>query len=144
MSATSHVAIADRVITGFNQADWRQLAAIFSPDIRYVETGTNREVHGADAYMHLLQGWRLVFPNCTGTIQATVADGSMVVHQIRWEGTQAAPLPTPTGIVPNKGRKMAVTSSLWYTIRDEQVTEIHHHLDVLSMLQQLGAFEQEA
>ena len=143
MTSTQHVTIADRVITGFNQADWEHLTAIFSPSIRYVETGTNREVQGAEPYIQLLQGWRHVFPDCTGTIQATVAEGKNVVHQIRWEGTQAAPLPAPGGVVPNKGRRISVISSVWYTIDGEQVTEIRHHLDVLTMLQQLGAFEQE-
>jgi steroid delta-isomerase-like uncharacterized protein len=144
MNATDHVTIADRVISGFNHGDWRQLAALFSPTIRYVETGTNREVQGAEPYIQLLQGWRHVFPDCTGTIQATVAEGKTVVHQIQWQGTQAAPLPAPGGDVPNKGRTMRVISSVWYVIDGEQVTELRHHLDVMTMLQQLGAFEQEA
>jgi steroid delta-isomerase-like uncharacterized protein len=142
MSNPSQVAIADRVIAAFNQGDWRELTEIFATDIAYTETGTNREVHGAEPYMQLLQGWRQVFPDCTGTIQATVAEGNTVVHEVQWSGTQAAPLPTPGGPLPNLGRRMLVSGSLWYTVEGGRVTAIRHHLDVMSMLQQLGAFEQ--
>jgi steroid delta-isomerase-like uncharacterized protein len=141
MSTTSNVTLADRVIAGFNQGDWGQLAQIFAPDIAYSETGTNREVRGVEPYVELLKGWRQVFPDCTGTIQATVAEGDTVVHEVRWEGTQAADLPTPSGVVPSRGRRMRVISSLWYTVAGGRVTAIRHNLDVLTMLQQLGAFE---
>jgi steroid delta-isomerase-like uncharacterized protein len=143
MTSSSQITIADRVIAAFNQGDWNQLATIFSPDIAYTETGTNRAVQGAEAYMQLLAGWRHVFPDCTGTIQTTVAEGNLVVHQVCWEGTQAAPLPTPGGEVPNQGRKIRVNGSLWYTIDRARVTAIHHQLDVFTMLQQLGAFDQQ-
>lgn len=141
MSRTEHVTIADRVIAEFNRGNWEQLAELFAPDLTYTETGTGRSVTGAEPYMELLQGWRHVFPDCTGTIQATVAEGATVVHQVTWEGTQAAALPTPGGDVPNRGRRINVAATLWYTIAGDRVTAIHHYLDMLTLLQQLGAFE---
>jgi len=142
MSSTDHVTIADRVIAEFNRGDWGQLTDIFAPDIAYIETGTGRTVKGAAPYIELLQGWRHVFPNCTGTIHATVAQGDTVVHEVTWEGTQAAALPTPGGEVPNTGRRMNVAATFWYTLAGGRVIAIRHHLDMLTLLQQLGAFEQ--
>lgn len=141
MSRTEHVTIADRVIAEFNRGNWDQLAALFAPDLTYTETGTGRSVVGAEPYIQLLQGWRQAFPDCTGTIQATVAEDARVVHQVVWEGTQAAALPTPSGEVPNLGRRINVAASLWYTIAGKRVVTIHHYLDMLTLLQQLGAFE---
>ncbi|HEX5689827.1 MAG TPA: ester cyclase, partial [Roseiflexaceae bacterium] len=129
------------VIAEFNRGDWRQLVELFAPDLSYTETGTGRSVSGAEPYIQLLQGWRHVFPDCTGTILATVAEDATVVHQVSWEGTQAAALPTPGGEVPNRGRRITVPATLWYTISDNRVTAIHHYLDMLTLLQQLGAFE---
>jgi steroid delta-isomerase-like uncharacterized protein len=141
MSPKSPTAIADLVIVAFNAGDWPQLSAIFDAEIRYVETGTGREVAGAGPYIELLQGWRQVFPDCTGTISATVAEGGLVAHDIVWEGTQEGPLPTPMGLIPASGRRIKVRASIWYSVAGGKVSAITHHLDVLTMLQQLGAFE---
>ena len=59
-----------------------------------------------------------------------------------WEGTQAAPLPAPGGDIPTSGRRIAVAGTVWYTVAGGKVTAIRHHLDVFTMLLQLGAFEQ--
>jgi steroid delta-isomerase-like uncharacterized protein len=141
MSRTDHVTIADRVIAEFNRGGWEQLAELFAPDMTYTETGTGRSVTGAEPYIQLLQGWRHVFPDCTGTILATVTQNATVVHQVTWEGTQAAALPTPSGDVPSRGRQISVVATLWYTIVGDRVTAIHHYLDMLTLLQQIGAFE---
>lgn len=142
MSSASPRALADGVIAGFNVGDWNRLGELFATDIAYTETGTGRAVQGAEPYMQLLQGWRHVFPDCTGTIRATAVDGSTVVHEMVWEGTHAAPLPTPSGEIPASGRRIAVAGTLWYTVAGGKITAIHHHLDVFTMLQQLGAFDQ--
>lgn len=138
------VSLADRVIAAFNQGDWNHLSRVLAPDIIYTETGTNRSVWGVTPYLELLKGWREVLPDCVGTIQATVADGNRVVHQIEWQGTQAAPLPTPAGVIPNTGRRIQVPASVWYVIEGNRVTSLRHDLDVFSLFQQLGMFEQQS
>jgi steroid delta-isomerase-like uncharacterized protein len=141
MSRDNHVTIADRVIAEFNRGNWSELNELFAPDMTYAETGTGRSVTGAEPYIELLKGWRHIFPDCTGTIHATVAEGATVVHQLTWEGTQAAALPTPSGEVPSQGRRIKVSASMWYTIADGRVVAMHHYLDMLALLQQIGAFD---
>lgn len=141
MSRIEHVTIADRVIAEFNRGNWEQLAELFAPEMTYTETGTGRSVVGAEPYIQLLQGWRQVFPDCTGTIHATVAEDATVVHQVTWEGAQAAALPTPSGEVPSQGRRINVAATMWYTISGNRVVAMHHYLDMLTLLQQIGAFE---
>ena len=138
------VSLADRVIAAFNQADWNELSRVLAPGIVYIETGTNRSVWGVAPYLELLKGWREVLPDCVGTIQATVADGNRVVHQVEWRGTQAAPLPTPAGVIPNTGRRIRVSASVWYVIEGNRVISLRHDLDVFSLFQQLGAFGQQS
>ena len=141
MSRIDQVTIADRVIAEFNRGDWQQISALFAPDMTYSETGTGRTVAGAAPYIELLKGWRHIFPDCTGTILATAAEGATVVHQLTWEGTQAAALPTPSGEVPSRGRRISIPAAMWYTIADGRVVAMHHYLDMLALLQQVGAFE---
>ena len=105
----------------------------------YEETGTGRRTEGAEAYVALCQGWRDAFPDATGTIERAVASGPVVAQEVIWEGTQQGPLLTADGAIPASGKPIKVAATLWYTMRDGRATAIRHHLDVLTMLGQIGA-----
>ena len=53
-------------------------------------------------------------------------------------GTHTGPLDAPGGTIPATGKRVVVLASFWITFEGEQVKEAHHHLDVMSLLQQLG------
>ena len=59
---------ATDLIDAFNQADWDRLRGVLAPDVRYSETGTGRQVEGADAYLQLCQGWKEAFADAEGTV----------------------------------------------------------------------------
>jgi steroid delta-isomerase-like uncharacterized protein len=130
---------ADGFIEAFNAGDWQRFAAALAPDVVYEETGTQRRAEGVDAYVQLGQGWKQAFPDARGAIRNVVASGDTVVQEITWEGTQTGTLEGPGGPLPPSGRRVTVPASLWITFSGDQMREIHHHLDVLSMLGQLGA-----
>ena len=131
--------IAETTITAFNTSDWAQFRAALAPDVIYQETGTGRRAESADAYVQLLQGWKQAFPDAIGTIRNVVAHGNTVVQELEWTGTQTGDMATPGGILPASGKQIAVLASLWYTIQGDTIQEVHHHLDIMTMLQQLGA-----
>src|SRR5215212_4830047 len=131
--------IAESTITAFNAGDWAQFRAAVAPDVIYQETGTGRRAEGADAYVQLLQAWKQAFPDATGTIRNAVASGNTVVHEVEWAGTQTGDMATPGGVLPASGKPIAVLASLWYTIQGDTVKEVHHHIDLMTMLMQLGA-----
>jgi steroid delta-isomerase-like uncharacterized protein len=131
--------IAETTIAAFNTSDWAQFRAVLAPDVIYQETGTGRRAESADAYLHLVQAWKQAFPNATGTIRNVVAQGNTVVHEVEWIGTQTGDMPTPAGVLPASGKQIAVMASLWYTIQGDTIKEVHHHLDIMTMMAQLGA-----
>ncbi len=131
--------IAETTITAFNSSDWAQFRAALAPDVIYHETGTGRRAESADAYLQLVQAWKQAFPDATGTIRNVVAHGNTVVHEVEWAGTQTGAMATPGGILPASGKQIAVLASLWYTFQGDTIQEVHHHLDVMTMLVQLGA-----
>jgi len=45
----------------------------------------------------------------------------------------------PAGTLPPSGKTIRVPAAIWYTVEGELVQEVHHYLDVLALLQQLGA-----
>ena len=130
---------ADGLLDAFNAADWQRFAADLAPDVLYEETGTQRRVDGVDAYVQLCQGWKQAFPDARGEIRNVIASGNTVVQEILWEGTQTGTLEGPGGPLPPSGRRINVPASLWITFSGDQAKEVHHHVDVLTMLGQLGA-----
>jgi steroid delta-isomerase-like uncharacterized protein len=130
---------ATDLIDAFNEADWDRLRGLLAPAVLYTETGTGRRVEGVDAYLQLCQGWKEAFPDVAGTVKNAAAGDDLAVLEIRWEGTHTGPLETPAGTVPPSGNRVAADASFWARHEDEAIREIHHHLDVLSLLQQVGA-----
>ena len=137
-SQQSLTQVAQDVIEAFNAGDWQRFKAPLAANVNYEETGTQRRIHDAEAYVQLCQGWKQAFPDAKGIIRNVVSSGNMVVQEVLWEGTQDGDLPTPTGTLPASGRRIMVPATLWLTFQGEQVREIHHHIDMMGMMQQLG------
>ena len=127
------------LIDAFNEADWERFRGVLSPDTVYTETGTGRRVEGADAYVTLCQGWKVALPDVRGTIRGAIATEDQVAQEILWEGTHTGPMETPGGTLPPSGAQISVEASLWIRFDGDKAREVHHYLDVLSLLQQIGA-----
>lgn len=135
---SSPVQLAETLITAFSAGDWAKWRAIVTDGVVYHEMGTQRRAEGVDAYLQLLQGWKDAFPDSKGTIRNVVSEGNTVVQEVTWTGTQTQPLPMPNGTLPASGKRISVQASLWYTIQGGRIKEVRHHLDMLTLLQQLG------
>ncbi len=134
---------AAELIDAFNEADWERFRGVLAPDAVYAETGTGRRVEGADAYVELCQGWKDAFPDVRGTIRAAVAGDDTVAQELLWEGTHTGAMPTPGGTLEPSGAQIRVEASLWARFDGGKAREVHHYLDVLTLLQQIGAIPPE-
>ena len=130
---------ATDLIDAFNEGDWDRLEEHLARDVLYTETGTGRRVEGAAAYLDLCRGWKEAFPDVTGTVTNAATGDDNAVLEIRWDATHTGPLETPAGVVPASGKRIAVDASFWTRDEGDSIQEIHHHLDVLALLQQIGA-----
>ncbi len=131
--------VAAAFIKAFDAGDWQQFRAPLSSDLAYEETGTGRRTQDAEAYVQLVQGWKQAFPDAMGNIRQAISSGNTVVQEITWEGTHTGDLVGPAGTMPASGKRIAVPATVWYTFQGDQIREIHHHLDLMAMLQQIGA-----
>lgn len=131
--------VATRMLEAFNDADWDAFRAEVSDDVVYVESGTGRRIEGADAYLALCEGWKRALPDVRGTVRRAVEGDGVVAQEVTWTGTHDGPLPTPNGDIPATGRPVSVEATLWVDARDGRVSEVHHHLDVMALLAQIGA-----
>jgi predicted ester cyclase len=79
--------VAQGIIEAFNTDDWAHFKAPLAANVIYEETGTQRRVQDADAYVQLCQGWKQAFPDAKGIIRNMVSAGATVVQEVLWEGT---------------------------------------------------------
>ena len=142
-SGTDLAQAATDLIEAFNRADWERFRGLLAPDVVYAETGTGRRVEGADAYLQLVQAWKEALPDVAGTIRQAICMGDTAAQEILWEGTHTGPLQTPGRTLEPTGQRISVEASVWSRFDDGLVREVHHYLDVLMLLQQIGAIPTE-
>ena len=123
----------------FNQTDYAGLRALLAPSFTYEETGTGTTAPDPDAFVAALGAWRSAAPDCSGEVTRIAVDGDTTVTEVLWTGTQTGPLPTPSGVLPASGRRFEFRSTVWQDWVDGLLVRERHHLDVLTMLTQLGA-----
>ena len=131
---------ATRLLEAFNVGDWDAFRAGVTDDVVYVESGTGRRIESADAYLALCQGWRAALPDVSGTVHRALEGGGVVAQEVTWTGTHDGPLPTPDGDIPATGRAVSVDATLWIETRGDVVAEVHHHLDVMALMAQIGGY----
>ena len=139
MAEAGAVQVAGELVAAFNAADWPRFRATLADDVVYEEAGTGRRVQGGDAYLQLSRGWKEAFPDAAGAVRTVLADGETVAQELEWTGTHTAPMAGPAGPIPASGKRVRVAGTLWYTLREGKVRSLRHHLDVLTLLQQIGA-----
>jgi steroid delta-isomerase-like uncharacterized protein len=131
--------VATRLLEAFNAADWEGFRAGVADDVVYLEAGTGRRIEGADAYLELCRGWREALSDVRGTVRRSLEGGDVSALEVHWEGTHDGPLQTPEGVIPATGRSVGIEATLWTEVRDGAVVEVHHHLDVMALMAQIGA-----
>lgn len=136
--------LATDVVEAFNRSNWERLRARLSDDIVYEETGTGRRITGADEYVHLCQGWKQAFADVMGTVQRSVAKDNIAALEVVWEGTHTGPLVGPAGTIAPTGRRSPVQATMWFETEGGKVRLVRHHLDMMGLLQAIGAMPQPA
>src|SRR2546430_16714214 len=98
--------VARELMEAFNGSDWERFAALCSPDITYVEKGTNRNAKGVDEILGVAHGWKAAFSDIHGNIYAAANCGATAVLEISWTGTNDGPIEMASGTLPATGRSV--------------------------------------
>ena len=131
--------LARKGIESFNAGDWETTRELFGSGFVYDETGTGRHLDNVEEVMAALQAWKAAFPDGTGEITRVVTDADTGVLEIIWRGTHSGPLDTGAGTLQPTGRSIEVWATMWGRWKDGRLTAERHHLDILTMMMQLGA-----
>ena len=131
---------AKAIIRRWNDEGWSggnyELAhEIIAPVMTVHGAGGQAVGMGPDGLIDLIRTWRTAFPDGTMTVDDLIVDGDLVGIRNTWHGTQTADF---YGI-PASGKTVHVTSIGIDRVKDGQVVEGWGELDMIGMMQQLGA-----
>jgi len=90
---------------------------------------------GREGFKQMLTGVYNAFANPQYTIEDLIAEGDKVVARWTFRGTHQQEI---MGIAPT-GKRVEMTGTITYRMANGQVQEWWEHIDLLGMLQQLGA-----
>jgi len=130
--------VAIELMEAFNKRDFDRLAALSSPDVTYIEKGTNRTAKGIDEVLQIAHGWADAFSDLHGNIWASSSCGNNATIEITWTGTNDGPIELPGGTLPATGRSVEFDDAQVYEIENGLVKTFRNYGDFLTMLTQLG------
>jgi len=139
MAEQSRTAVVTDLVDSFSTNDLERVRSLLDENVVYEETGTGRRVEGAEEYLELLRGWKQAFPDASGTVTAELESGDQAAVEVTWVGTHTGPLATPGGEVPASDKSVEIRASLWCSFEGGKIKDIRNHLDILALLQQVGA-----
>jgi steroid delta-isomerase-like uncharacterized protein len=102
------------------------------PDITLHFAGTE---HGRETYLAVVASNRVTFPDFVWAVDQIVADGDSVAVRYTLRGTQLGDF----GDIPRSGKPVVAQSMAFCRLTDGEIVEERAQLDMLSVLQQIGA-----
>ena len=130
--------VAIELMEAFNKGDFDRMAALCSPDVTYIEKGTNRTAKGVEGVLQVAHGWKAAFPDIHGTIWASSSSGNSATLEITWTGTNDGPVEMPNGTLPATGKRVEFDDAQIYEIENGLVKTFRNYGDFVTMLTQLG------
>ena len=134
MSAEENKALVRRFVEEFwNEGNMATADELMAPDAAiYMPTG---EVVDPDGLKSFAGTFRGSFPDWHSTVEELIAEGDRVAERWIGRGTHQGEL---QGIPPT-GKRVEVPGSVFYRIVDGKIVEFRGQLDIMSLMQQIGA-----
>lgn len=134
MSAEENKELVRRFVEEFwNEGNAAAADELMAPDAEiHMPTG---ELVDLDGLKGFAGAFRQAFPDWHSTFEELVAEGDRVAERWTGRGTQRGEL---QGIAPTD-RRVEVPGSVFYRIVDGKIVEFRGQLDMMGLMQQLGA-----
>jgi steroid delta-isomerase-like uncharacterized protein len=134
MSAEENKALVRRFVEEFwNEGNLSAADELMAVDAEiHMPTG---EVVNLDGLKSFAGTWRESFPDWHSTFEELIAEGDRVAERWTGRGTHRGGL---QGIPPT-GKRVEVPGSVFYRIVGGKIVEFRGRLDMMSLMQQLGA-----
>jgi steroid delta-isomerase-like uncharacterized protein len=119
---------------GFNKNNMAVADEVYAANVYYNEPSAG-EVIGCEPLKQFVATWRTAFPDSVLRIDEEVAEGDRLAVRWTFRGTHRGDF---RGLAPT-GRTIEFTAMYFYRFNGGKVVEIHAMVNLLKLLQQLGA-----
>ena len=117
----------------WNQKNFSAADELMAADVViHMPTGEVVDLEGLKGFAEM---WRGSFPDWNSTFEELIAEGDKVAERWTGRGTHQGEL---AGIPPT-GKRVEVPGSVFYRIVDGKIVEFRGQLDMMSLMQQIGA-----
>jgi steroid delta-isomerase-like uncharacterized protein len=120
---------------GISRGNLDVLDDILDPEYVCYNAGVPEPVRGRDNLKESIRWYKAAFPDLTGTIEDLVATDDKVVARERWHGTHQGEFEG----IPASGNAIDITGVDIFRLENGKVVEQWSFLDMLSLMQQVGA-----
>ena len=134
MSAQENKALVRRFVEEF----WNQGNTATADELMVVDAAIHMptgETLNLDELKNFASAWREAFPDWHSSFEELLAEGERVAERWTGRGTHRGEL---QGIRPT-GKRVEVPGSVFYRVVDGKIVEFRGQLDMMSLMQQLGA-----
>jgi steroid delta-isomerase-like uncharacterized protein len=135
VSAQENKAVLRQWIEAYNERDLEAEANLLAPDYVAHVPAAACPMEGLEAWRQFSGSFAEAFPDIRLTIQDIFSEGDMVAARVAFHGTHSGEF---QGIPPT-GKEVTFTSIEVNRVRDGKVEEHWVELDLLGLMQQLGA-----
>ena len=127
-------AIAREYLESFNRRDWDKMRSLFHPQYSYIG-GDGQRQDGPEAGLAVAQGFASAMSDAKISIQKVHTSGDTAVVEFTGSGTHDGDF---MGIAPS-GRKVTMPVVMIVDIRDGKIHAEREYMDMMHMMQQIGA-----
>ena len=135
MSAEENKALIRRWIEAYNERDLQAEADLLAPGYVAHVPAAPGPLEGLEAWRQFSGSFAEAFPDLRLTVQDIAAEGDTVAARVAFHGTHRGEF---QGIPPT-GKEVAFSSMEFNRVADGKVEEHWVELDLLGLMQQLGA-----
>ncbi len=119
----------------WNKKNYDIAYELVDPDFTAHGAGGQDIKQGPDGVIGMVKAWHAAMPDGHMTIDDIITEGDLSTIRMTWEATHTGPF----GDIPASGNKITVTSTGIDRVINGKITEGWGELNMLGMLQQMGA-----
>jgi steroid delta-isomerase-like uncharacterized protein len=137
-------AVARAWLEFIDAGDLVGLRSLYAEDAYTDDNASQQRIEGADALVETIRTWIAAFPDLRGTVNNVHTAGSTVTLEATFTGTWRGPLKMQTvRRLRSTNRPMTVSVCEVMEIEDGKIHAARAYYDMMSILQQIGALDND-
>jgi steroid delta-isomerase-like uncharacterized protein len=130
--------IVRKHLGALSASNWVNFRSMTARDVVYEDMTVGTRITGIEPYVGSAQRWKKAFPDLRTSLTRGYSVGERVIAEVLWEGTQTGTLENAFGMLPPTNRRSKLRSAIFFTLKQDRITECRHYFDLATLWRQLG------